>query len=233
VERGVPADRVHVVPNGVDPTIFSPRQRDPELIRRYGLNDRTVIGYVSTLDHPREGHELLIEATSRLLRAGRHVTCLIVGDGRRRAELEELARRLGAGSAVIFAGAIPHDRVADYYALLDAFVVPRRDDRAARFVTPLKPFEAMAVGVPLVVADLPALMELAGRSERGLAFPVGDAEALATTIERLIDEPELGRRLAEAARRWVVSERTWASNGQRYRAIYESVTQEAARSTPT
>lgn len=218
--RGVPPERIHVIPNGVDPEAFRPAERDPELVRRYHLEDRMVFGYVSNLDHPREGQELLIEATAILLQRGRRVACLIVGDGRRREELEGLARRSGARAAVHFTGRVPHDQVRAHYALLDAFVVPRRDERAARLVTPLKPYEAMAMGRPLVVSELPALLEVAPPGERGLAFRVDDAASLADQLERLMDDPGLAHRLGEAGRAWVTSERTWARNGDRYRDIY-------------
>jgi glycosyltransferase involved in cell wall biosynthesis len=218
--RGVPRERIHLMPNGVDPAAFSPAEPDPGLVRRYGLDGKTVFGYVSTLDHPREGQEVLIEATAKLLARGRKVACLIVGDGARRQELEGLARRAGVGKAVLFTGRVPHEEVRDHYALLDIFVVPRRNDRAARFVTPLKPYEAMAMGKPLVVSDLPALVEIAAPGERGLAFPHGDADGLADAIETLIDQPESRRRFGQAGREWVLAERTWARNGQRYREIY-------------
>jgi len=218
--RGVPLERIHLMPNGVDPDAFQPAERDPELVRRYGLEGRMVFGYVSNLDHPREGQELLIEATARLLQRGRRVACLIVGDGRRREELEAIARHSGARSAVHFTGSVPHAEVRAHYALLDAFVVPRRNDRAARFVTPLKPFEAMAMAKPLVVSELPALVEVAAPGERGLAFRVDDPASLADELERLMDNPELGRRLGDAGRAWVLAERTWSRNGDRYRDVY-------------
>lgn len=221
--RGVPLERIHLMPNGVDPAAFEPVEADPVLRRQLDLEGRTVFGYVSTLDHPREGQELLIEATARLLRRGRKVACLIVGDGLRRPALEELAREAGVANEVHFTGRVPHAEVRAYYGLLDIFVVPRRNDRAARFVTPLKPYEAMAMGKPLVVSDLPALVEIAAPGQRGLSFPHDDADGLADAIETLIDHPEQRARLAEAGRGWVLSERTWARNGQRYREIYEEL----------
>jgi glycosyltransferase involved in cell wall biosynthesis len=151
------------------------------------------------------------------------VTCLIVGDGKRRAELEGIARKAGVDGRVIFTGKVPHDAVAGHYAVLDAFVVPRRDERAARTVTPLKPYEALAMARPLVVADLPPLTEIAAPDERGLSFPAGDAAGLATALERLIDDPALAARIAEAGRDWVARERTWAANGPRLRAVYDEV----------
>lgn len=225
VARGIPAHKVHVIPNGVDPAAFAPRQADPEDRRRHGLVDgRTVIGYVSSLDNPREGHEVLIAGTARLLAAGRQVQCLIVGGGRRQEELERLAEKLGIRGSVVFTGAVPHDRIAAMYALFDIFVVPRLNDMASRFVTPLKPFEAMAAGRPLVVADLPALTEIAVPGERGLTFPSGDADGLAAAVGRLMDDPALRNSLAEAGRTWVLAERTWDRNGARYRDVYAGLT---------
>jgi glycosyltransferase involved in cell wall biosynthesis len=209
------------VPNGVDPAAFAPLEPDPKLQRVYGLEGKAVVGYVSTMDNPREGQEILIEATARLVRAGRAVVCLLVGDGSRRPALEALARKSGVASDVVFTGKVPHAEVRRLYGLLDVFVVPRIDDRAARLVTPLKPFEALAMGRPLVVADLPALLEIAAPDERGLAFRAGDAGALAAALGTLLDRPELRRRLGEAGRSWVLAERTWDANGPRYRAAYE------------
>jgi glycosyltransferase involved in cell wall biosynthesis len=223
IARGVDPERVTVIPNGVDAEAFTPEPPDPALRATYGLDGRFAFGYVSNLDHPRENQELLVEATAILLRRGRAVTCLIIGDGRRRAEIEAIARKAGVGNRVIFTGRVAHDQVARHYAILDAFVVPRRDERAARTVTPLKPYEALAMARPLVVADLPALTEIAAPDERGLAFPAGDAEALATVLERLIDDPELGRRMGAAGRDWVARERSWAANGPRFRAVYDEV----------
>ena len=223
VARGVPADRVSIVPNGVDPEAFQPRPPDPALRQRYGLGERFVIGYVSNLDHPREGQETLIAATAMLATAGRDVACLIVGEGRRRAELEVIAAGSGAADRIVFTGAVPHDEVPAMYALLDAFVVPRRDERAARLVTPLKPFEAMAMARPLIVADLPALTEVAPHGERSLAYRAENAAALAAAVERLMDDRALAARLGEAGRAWVTRERTWASNGARWTEIYERV----------
>ena len=223
IARGVPADKVHVVPNGVDPDVFHPRPRNRSLARRFGLPGGPVLGYVSNLDHPREGQEVLIEATAELVRRGREVTCLLVGEGSRRDELAAQAASAGLADHVVFTGPVPHDEIPDVYALIDIFVVPRRDERAARLVTPLKPFEAMATGIPVIVSDLPALTEIIAPGERGLAFPAGDARALADAAELLIDNPTLARRLAEAGRAWVTAERTWAANGPRYRAVYDSV----------
>ena len=223
VERGIDPDHVTVVPNGVDGEIFTPRPPDARLRARYGLHGAFAFGYVSSLDHPRENQELLIEATRLLLARHRRVRCLIIGDGQRREELQRVARRAGVSGDVVFTGRIPHEEVPEHYAILDAFVVPRKDERAARMVTPLKPYEALAMGRPLIVADLPALVEIAEPDQRGLAFAAGNAAALADAIERLMDAPALAARIGEAGREWVVRERSWSANGHRFREVYERV----------
>jgi glycosyltransferase involved in cell wall biosynthesis len=226
VDRGVDPDRVTVVPNGVDAELFQPQPKDPALVGRYGLDGRFTFGYVSNLDHPRENQELLVDATKVLSGRGRRVRCLIIGDGRRREELEAYARGAGVGTAVKFTGRVPHDEVQGHYAILDAFVVPRKDERAARMVTPLKPYEALAMARPLVVANLPALVEIAEPEERGLVFADGDPEGLADALERLMDDAALGERLGSAGQAWVAKERSWVDNGPRFREVYRRVQEE-------
>lgn len=223
VARGVPAERVHVVPNGVDADAFTPRERSAALAERWGLTGRFVFGYVSNLDHAREGHELLVDAAARYRERGVDAVALVVGDGTRAEELKDRARAAGVEDRVVFTGKVPHDEVLDYYALYDAFVIPRVDERAARLVTPLKPFEAMAAGIPLVVSSLPALTEIIGDGDRGASFTAGDADDLVATLDRLRTDPEGTRAMTERALRWVREERSWRSNGERYAEVYRSV----------
>jgi glycosyltransferase involved in cell wall biosynthesis len=121
---------------------------------------------------------------------------------------------------VIFTGRVPHEAVLDHYALLDVFVVPRLSERAARLVTPLKPLEAMAAGVPLVTSDLPPLLEIIGDGERGVAFAAGDSAALTEVLDDVRTDPDRRAKLAASAREWVVAERQWAANGERYAELY-------------
>ena len=106
---------------------------------------------------------------------------------------------------------------------MDLFANPRVDERAARLITPLKPFEAMALGIPVLVSDLPALREIVDPPHRGVVAPPGDPIALAAAIEALADDPDRRAALAAAGRDWVRRERTWTANGPRYRAAYEAI----------
>jgi glycosyltransferase involved in cell wall biosynthesis len=218
-QHGVPADRVVVIPNGVDIERFSAQPRDDNLRRRLGLRGKT-LGYVSNVSHPREGQEVLIRAVAHLLRQGYECSALIVGDGRRRPELESLARSLGIGEAIVFTGNVPFDDVSAYYAQIDLFVVPRVNERAARLVAPMKPLEAMAMQVPLLVADLPALVEITGGGDRGHAFKAGDAGSLADGARQLLENPAECHRIATNAFAWVAAERSWSAVARQFLEAY-------------
>ncbi len=115
---------------------------------------------------------------------------------------------------------MPHGDVLAYYALIDVFVVPRTADRVSRLVTPLKPYEAMALERALVVSGVDALGEIVTPGVTGLVFRPEDARDLADTVEPLLDDPGERARLGRQARDWVAANRTWGQNGQRYLELY-------------
>jgi glycosyltransferase involved in cell wall biosynthesis len=208
--RGIPG--VGLAPNGVDPVRFAPGPKDQVLLRRLGIDGVPVIGYVGSL-RSIEGVDFAIEALPELEGAA----MLIAGDGPDREKLERLAERIGA--RVVFAGRVPHDRVVDHYRLIDVFVVTRPDTDVTRTVTPLKPLEAMASGVPVLAADLPALRELVG-TDRGRIYRPGDRASFVREAKALLSSAGDRARIAAEARRWVEAERTWKALAESYASLY-------------
>ena len=104
---------------------------------------------------------------------------------------------------------------------LDVFVVPRTPDRVCQLVTPLKPVEAMASGLPVVVSSVRALSEIVHDRETGLLSPPLDAGELADRLQQLLASPDLRAKLGANARDWVARDRTWAHNAARYREAYQ------------
>lgn len=221
---GVPANRVHVVPNAIDPRTVTPVPRDPERVRALGLReDAAIIGYVSSLNEY-EGIDVLLDAFVRVRAQARPdaVALVIVGDGPERAALEAHAERVGS-RGVVFVGRVDPDDVADYYAMLDLFVIPRRPAEVCQLVTPLKPYEALAHGRPLLMSDVGALRDLARESRAGRLAPAGNARGLARAIERLLRDDRARARLSTAGRAWVLAHRTWSANAELYRHVYGTV----------
>lgn len=222
IERGCPPDTVVVVPNAVEIERFTPIPRDGSLAASLGIEPTDfVAGYVSTFTRY-EGIVYMLEAAARLRDTGPRVRVLLVGDGPETGEIAAAGRRLGLDDGtLLMPGRVPHATIAGYYSLLDAFVVPRTADRVSRLVTPLKPYEAMALQRAVVVSDLPALREIVVPDETGLTFRAEDPDDLARVLGELRDDPARRARLGRQAREWIVAERTWARNGARYRELFE------------
>ncbi|MBZ9640275.1 glycosyltransferase, partial [Streptomyces sp. PSKA30] len=143
--------------------------------------------------------------------------------GPERAALQRLAGRLGlADGTALFTGRVPHTRVRDFHAVLDVFAVPRTDERVCRLVTPLKPVEAMASGLPVAASDLPALRELVKPGVTGQLIPDGSPQAWAEVIEILL----YSRKRSEwgaAAREIVARDRTWTRVASTTREAYRAL----------
>jgi glycosyltransferase involved in cell wall biosynthesis len=221
VERGVPEERITVIPNVVDTDRFAPGPREPGLAAELGIaDDELVAGYISTFQEYEDLTSLVL-AIGAVRRRGCKVRGVIVGEGQQRERLDRLLVERGLQDVITFTGRVAHSEVPRYHRLIDVFVVPRRAEFLTRTVTPLKPFEAMASGRPIVVSRLEALLEVVRDGETGRTFEPGDADGLADVLEELAVEPAVRLRLGRAARAWVVEERTLDENGRRYRALYE------------
>jgi glycosyltransferase involved in cell wall biosynthesis len=220
VARGVPAEKVIIVPNAVSDEFLQPLPDASALRTALGINpDDYVVGEVSTLV-PHEGIGTLLEATKLLRERQLNVRALIVGDGPERAALQRQAAALGLGEAAIFTGRVPAAKVREYHALLDVFVVPRTPDRVCQLVTPLKPVEAMASGLCVVTSEVRALAEIIKPDVTGALTMPQDPVALADSLELLLCSPDIRRKLGDNAREWVARDRTWAHNAARYREAY-------------
>jgi len=219
--RGVPPDRVTVIPNAVDPAEFPfGGVSNPALCASLGLTGSTVLGFAGSF-YAYEGLDLLIEALPGLVASRPDVKLLLVGGGFQEAALKEQARTLGIADRVIFTGRVPHDQVQRYYDLIDVLVYPRHSSLLTELVTPLKPLEAMAQGRVLVASDVGGHKELIRDGETGLLFKAGDVQALQSKIlETLALTPIRLEQIRRAGREFVETERTWAKSVARYADVY-------------
>jgi glycosyltransferase involved in cell wall biosynthesis len=217
VERGVPAERVFIVPNAVDPEVFQVASSDsggtgapvsPQLEQVRARLRPVTIGYVGSI-RKLEGVDALVRAGAEIIRRGVDMSLLIVGDGVDLKSLKELAGELGIAERVVFTGRVPHDEVTSYYDLIDIFVVSRPRLRVTEMVTPLKPLEAMAMGKALIVSDLQSLQEIVHDGDTGLTYRADDVSDLAEKCIALINDKPLRERLAKRAAEWIREKRTW------------------------
>jgi len=220
VARGIPEQRVAVIPNAVDVGAFRfGAEPDPWLRRELGLEGATVLGFAGSF-YGYEGLDLLIEAARRMLPAHPALRVLLVGGGPQEQNLKAQAAAARLQDRVIFAGRVPHAQVQRYYELIDVLAYPRLPIRLTELVTPLKPLEAMAQGRMFVASDVGGHRELIRDRETGFLFRAGDVGELQRVLEELLAQRELWPQIRAQARRFVEVERTWTSSVARYAEVY-------------
>ena len=220
VARGIPEQRVAVIPNAVDVGAFRfGAEPDPWLRRELGLEGATVLGFAGSF-YGYEGLDLLIEAARRMLPAHPALRVLLVGGGPQEQNLKAQAAAAGFQDRVIFAGRVPHAQVQRYYELIDVLAYPRLPIRLTELVTPLKPLEAMAQGRMFVASDVGGHRELIRDRETGFLFRAGDVGERQRVLEELLAQRELWPQIRAQARRFVEVERTWTSSVARYAEVY-------------
>jgi PEP-CTERM/exosortase A-associated glycosyltransferase len=215
--RGVAAERIAVVPNGVEPEWLIPRARADRLASQLGIGQGPVFGYLGSFSFY-EGLPFLVEAAPDFLGSSDDGRLLLVGGGRDEAPVRALARK--AGGRVIVMGRVPQEQVPDIYTLLDVLVLPRRRMRLTELVTPLKPLEAMAMSRSVLASDVGGHAELIQDGTTGLLFEAESRDALVTRARALGADSGLRERLGRAARRYVSVDRNWDRLVARYLPVY-------------
>lgn len=226
IRRGVPAERIDVVRNSVDADRFLPEPKDRELEQQLGLESKRVVGYVgSVTDY--EGLDHLLYAIGALVDEGiDDLHLLIVGDGSGFPKLQSLVLELELEDRVTLTGRVPFDEVHRYYSLIDVAPFPRKPLPVTEMVSPLKPFEAMAMEKAVLVSSVAALVEIVEDGTTGLIFEKGNVDSLVPALRRLVTDPELCSRLGKNARAWVVRHRSWEHAGSAVAEIYRELAED-------
>lgn len=217
IERGVPATKIVVSPNGVDLELFgSPPPVDVKLAQDLGLIGTDIIGYIGSF-YDYEGLDDLIAAMPLMHHEAR---LLMVGGG----PMEEALRAQAAASPVAdrihFVGRVPHEEVERYYSLVDVLAYPRKRMRLTDLVTPLKPLEAMAQGRLVAASDVGGHKELIRDGDTGTLFAADDPADIAKSLDSLLASRAEWDAMRARARQFVEEERSWHKNIYRYEPVY-------------
>jgi phosphatidylinositol alpha-1,6-mannosyltransferase len=198
---------------GVDTQQFHPGVDGKAVRTRYGLDDRAVIVCVSRLV-PRKGQDALIRALPRIRQQAPDAALLLVGRPNRARFLrwlQLLAAREGVADHVIFAGGVPGDQLAEYYAAGDLFAMPCRTRRLGLDVEGLGIvyLEASAVARAVIAGESGGAPEAVREGESGYVVNGRDPTAVAAQIVGLLADAAERERLGRAGRRWVEQAWTW------------------------
>ena len=214
---GVPDERIRVLPNAVDPNRFLSATGGRLVRERHGLANKRVIGFVGSLKSW-HGTETLFEAFRLVQARAANVHLLIVGDGPSREALRQFAASVGLNGGVTFTGNVPYSEVPDYIAAMDITVAPYTPNEKF-YYSPIKIFEYMVMGKPVVAGSIGQVQELIIDGETGVLFEPGNVTQLSETLAALANDAPLCRRIGDKAREWVTCERTWESNARQVVAL--------------
>ena len=177
IKRGIPEEKITIIPNGVDVESFKKQPPDEELIKKYSLSGCKVLGFVGTF-FEFEGLELLIKAMHQIAQQKRDVKLLLVGGGRVEEKLKAMVTGLQLDDQVIFSGRVKHAEVNRYYSVIDVLVYLRISKRITELVTPLKPLEAMALEKIVIGSDVGGIKELVTDGYNGILFKAQSVDDL-------------------------------------------------------
>ena len=222
IDKGVSKDRILVLPNGVDTHRFTPMKSDEDLRSELEIGEGIVIGYVGSFVKY-EGLDLLVEAFAKLRGHHQNIYLLLVGDGDTRNQLEALVDQLDIRDGVRFTGRVPHDDVNRYHSIIDIAPFPRTPDIVCEFISPLKPFESMAMGQVVVGSDVAALREIITDGEHGRLFKKGDSHDLFEVLSTLVSNPEEMSRLKDSGLEWVKEHRDWTKLASYLNEVHNAI----------
>jgi len=183
---GVPAEKMEVLPNGINPVEFHINVSGREIRRRIGLEGKIVLGFLGWFKRW-HGLEMMIELFAEGKLGGKDVHLLLVGDGPARQELEAMVRKQDIASDVSFTGPVPREEIPNYISAIDIALQPSVNE----YASPMKIFEYLAMGKCIVAPRQANILEILEHGKTALLFEPGDKEDLSRTLKAAIEDEGL------------------------------------------
>jgi glycosyltransferase involved in cell wall biosynthesis len=197
---GIDKERMFLLPNCVEP------ERFVSLASREIEND--TIGYAGSL-MAYEGLDTLIDAVAQLRARGVRISVSLIGDGEARLSLESQVQRLGLSEQIRFLGRMAPQKAQETLSRCALVCIPRKPFKVCEIVPPIKLVEAMAMGKPVIVPDLPVFRDEMGERPAGWFFNAGDATDLARVIGAAMSDRAALAALGERAKEYATTQRSW------------------------
>jgi glycosyltransferase involved in cell wall biosynthesis len=217
---GVPDDRIEVIPNGVDLSIFNTDVDGSAMRTKLSVKQGPLVATAIRLVK-RKGPEHLVNAFSKVLKAVPNAKLAIAGGGTEAANLRAQIKKLGVERSAFMLGKLQREQVAELMAAADVFVLPSLFESFGLVL-----LEAMAVGTPVVCTQTQGALEIVKNGEDGLVVPPGDDDALADAIVRVLSDRRLAGHLGTNGQKTVREKFSWEKTAEKTLALYKTVCEE-------
>jgi glycosyltransferase involved in cell wall biosynthesis len=216
IESNISSDKVYVIPNAIDESKLGAYTIENPEKEQYAKNGETIIGYVGSFLQW-HGVDLLLESFEVLLNKGDNAKLLLVGDGLTLAAAKSLARTNRLTEHVVFTGNVPHSDISSCIKAMDICVIPDSND----YGSPMKLFEYMGAGKPVVAPRLSPMEDVIRSGENGVLFKQKDKGELSAILDILIGDNKMRDRIGRSARDTVLQNHTWTKNAEKVLRIYK------------
>ncbi|MDD1775816.1 MAG: glycosyltransferase family 4 protein [Candidatus Methanomethylicus sp.] len=215
--------KITIIPNGSDAKLFKADQGDHGIRDMYGISQNAFVMFHAKAMVTGNGQEYLIRALPTILRERLDAVVVLAGEGPTKKNLENLARELGIAKQVFFLGNVSHTTIPYLISTANAIVMPSIVYKGVMEGSSVFLFECMSMKKPIIVTNVGGLKENVKNDITGLVVNQKDPNALAGAALKLMSDPELAKRLGEAAFRYATTERTWKVTARKTVNVFRQV----------
>lgn len=218
INLGVESKKITILTNAADPIKFDSAISGDDVKRQYNLDGKNIIGFIGGF-YPWHGLEMLLDSFARLKHNYKNAVLLLVGDGPTKADIIKKIERLNLKNDVLFAGKIQHNSLPRYIAAFDIAVMPNSNN----YGSPMKIYEYMSMGKPVVAPRLGPLEDVITDGKEGILFESGNTNKLTAALGRLLGNESLCKEIGAHGKNKILLTHNWKTNAEKILMIHKSM----------
>ncbi|MHA1681230.1 MAG: glycosyltransferase family 4 protein [Promethearchaeota archaeon] len=229
ISRDIMAEKIKIIPNGADETVFNEHVEKEHVMKKFGFDGSDVIVVFVGAFRPWHGVEKIVELGEEAISAYPRVKFLVVGSGPLFPQVDQEIKKKGLENKIILTGAVPHDQIPAHIAVADIAIAPFNLDKYGVLKKhgfwwcPVKIFEYMAMGKPVVTFDVGMIKHIVPNGVAGLLSPVQDFTSLLNNIKTLVENRVLRDEMGKNGRNRLLKKFTWKKIGTRIYNLYKDL----------
>jgi colanic acid biosynthesis glycosyl transferase WcaI len=217
----IPADRISVIENGVETSLFTPQNTNADLRRELGAEEKFVVSYIGTIGMA-HGLQSVIEAAARMQQSAPHILFLLIGEGAEKDHILALARARGLTN-LRFVGQQPREKIPAYISASDACLVLLKKAEVFKTVIPTKMLEFMSCSRPVILGVEGQARKILDDAQGGICIEPESADELIQAIFQLAADPALRESLGRNGRRYIQQRFSRRSTATAYLDVLENL----------